>query len=206
MHLILSLFISMFAVAAPKHAALPNKLKCTAKELARLDCRLTSGTYNIRILPKTIAWSDGTWHTVDPMPLNGEAVAWEKIEFAFLNGWPILQLWLWEKGFSETEVQSLHWYVADAEKRKFTILSEGVVRKRRLEPVDPPAPPPEGAPAKGKTPVVVKTPKPKYLYDAWEPHALKVGKKGSLEWTLNSQKKIISKVVVPVTEKHEHEE
>ncbi|MGZ3723275.1 MAG: hypothetical protein ACXVA9_10110, partial [Bdellovibrionales bacterium] len=150
----------IFLVPPAFAAAKKDKLTCTAKEIARMDCRLISGTYNIRILPKTIAWNDGTWHTVDDMPLKGEAIAWEKIQFAFLNGWPILQLWIWEKGFSETEVQSMHWFVADAEKRKFTILAEGIVRKRRLEPAEPPPePPPAAAPVKGaKGPAVAVKP------------------------------------------------
>jgi hypothetical protein len=193
-------FLALLLVLTPALFASPaakDKLSCTAKELARFDCRLGAGVYNIRLLPKTIAWNDGTWHTIDDMPLKGEAVAWEKIEFKFLNGWPILQLWLWEKGFSETEVQSLHWYVADAEKRKFTVLSEGVVRKRRMEPVDPP-------PETNDTAKPVAAKKPKYLYDAWERYSLKPLKNGSLEWILGDQKKLISKVPVPVSEvKHE---
>lgn len=201
----MGLILTLFVLSSSVCAAGKEKLTCTAKELARFDCRLTSANYNIRILPQTIAWSDGTWHTVDPMPLKGEAVGWEKIEFKFLNGWPILQLWLWEKGFSETEVQSLHWYVADAEKRKFTILSEGVVRKRRLQPAEPPAPPAEGGAAAKKI-AAKPPPKAKFLYDAWEPHALKALKDGSLEWTLGSQKKIVSKVLVPVEHEKKHEE
>lgn len=162
---------------------LKDKLTCTGKELARQDCRLTSANYTVRLLPKTIVWNDGTWHTVDEMPLKGEAVAWEKIQFQFMAGWPILQLWLWDKGAGESEVESLHWYVADAEKRKFTLLAEGIVRKRRLEPSEEPPTKPTKA-------------NPKYLYDTWEPHSLKTAKGGSLEWRLNAQKKTISKVLV----------
>jgi hypothetical protein len=192
--LVMALLFSLALLAAPK-----DKLACTAKELARFDCRLTSGNYNIRLLPKTIAWNDGTWNTVDPMPLKGESVMWEKIQFQFINGWPILQLWLWEKGFSETEVQSLHWYVADAERRKFTVLAEGIVRKRRMEPVDPPPEVKKGDP-KAKKVAVKPPPQPKYLYDGWETFNLKPLKGGSLEWRLNDQKKIISKVMVPAEE------
>ena len=173
----------------------PEKLNCTAKEIARQDCRLMSGSYNIRLLAKTVAWNDGTWHTVDPMPLNGEAVAWERAHFQFMNGWPILQLWLWEKGTSETQVQSLRWYVADAEKRKFTILSEGVVRRRRTEGVEPPPEEPVVIPVKGakKAPAPVKkvvvNRGPVYIYDAWEPHGLKILKNGNLEWWISAQRK-----------------
>lgn len=162
-------FALALCAAAPK-----EKLTCNAKELAGQDCHLGSGNYDIRLLPKTIAWNDGTWHTVDEMPLKGEASAWEKVEFKFVSGWPILQLWLWDKGAGESAVQSLHWYTADAEHRRFTIISEGVVRKRRLEKVE------EGA-------------KPRYLFDPMENHSLKANKKGGLEWQLGTQKKIISK-------------
>ena len=156
-----------------------------------MDCRLTSGLYELRLLPKTVAWTDGTWHTVDRMPLKGDAAAWEKVEFKFLGGWPILQLWLWEKTQTETQIESLHWFVTDAENRKFTIITDGVVRKRRLElaePVTEVTPGPSQKAAKPK-----KVPPPKYLYDAWEPHSLKAVKDGSLEWQLSTEKKIIKK-------------
>lgn len=162
------------------HAGVKDKLSCTSKELATQDCRLTSGSYNIRLLAKTIAWNDGTWHTVDEMPLKGEALAWEKIKFEFQGHWPILQFWLWDKGTGESQIQSLHWFTADAEKRRLTILGEGVVRKRRLEPADPPGP---------KAPVA----KAKYLYDPQETHGIKALKNGNLEWQLKDQKKIIER-------------
>src|SRR5205085_1479004 len=94
------IFQAWLAFAADKPA-------CTAKELERLDCHLHKGRYDVRVLPQTIAWNDGTWHTVDQMPLNGEAVAWEKMNLDILSGWPVLQLWIWDKGTHETEVQSL---------------------------------------------------------------------------------------------------
>src|ERR1035437_9035078 len=187
------LLLLMLFTSALSATPLRDKLTCTLKELERQDCRLASANYIVRILPKTIVLNDGTWHAVDEMPLKGEAVAWEKIQFQFLSGWPILQLWLWEKGLGESEVESLHWYVADAEKRKFTLLAEGIVRKRRLEPSEP-EPPPETTAKRTKKPPR----KPKYLYDTWEPHSLTTAKGGSLEWRLNAQKKTISKVLVPV--------
>ena len=149
--------------------AVPSKLACAPKELKRQDCRLTTDTYNIRMLKDTVAWDDGTWHTVDDMPLKGEGVEWEKARFEFINHWPILQLWVWDAGVGENKVQSLHWYVADAEKRTFTVLAEGVVRRRRV--------------ADGKT-----------IYDAMEPHVLKPLKNGSLEWSLRNEKKLIERV------------
>lgn len=168
----------ILALSLPSaHAA--EKSVCTEKELARQDCRLTVGSYNIRVLPKTLAWNDGTWRSVDNMPLKGEAVMWEKIRFEMMNGWPILQLWLWEKGVGESEVQSLHWVVASAEKRKFSLLAEGVVRKRRVERS---AASPEGA-----------KPMPTFFYDAWESHHLNLLKDGSLEWFLGEQKKTLTR-------------
>jgi hypothetical protein len=162
--------------------AAPAKPSCSAKEIKRQDCRLYFDTYNLRLLKDTVAWNDGTWHTVDDIPLRGEGVEWEKARFEFLNGWPILQLWIWDAGAGENEVQSLHWYVADAEKRKFTIVATGVVRRRR--------------PHKPKTvegEVAAKAPA-KFTYDKMEPHALKPLKDGTLEWSLNREKKIIGRV------------
>lgn len=149
-----------------KKTTLPKgKTACSARELKRQDCRLTVGSYNLRLLKSTVAWDDGTWKTVDDMPLKDEEAQWEKATFNFINGWPILQLWIWDAGVGEAKVQSLHWYVADAEKRHFTILATGVVRKRR-----------------GK------------LMDPMEPHQLKATKDGGLEWTLKNEKKLIQRV------------
>lgn len=160
-----------------------SKTTCTKRELKALDCRLYTGAYNLRLLEKTVAWDDGTWHTVDPIPLVGEGVEWEKIQFEMLAQHPILQMWIWDKGVGESGVQSLHWYVADAEKRKLTVLAEGVVRKRHLKAVIDAAPA-AVATAKGKPPSPPPAPPPHYLYDAMEPHSLKTGKGGQLQWTL----------------------
>ena len=168
-----------------------NKSNCSARELRGLDCRLISGQYNLRLLEKTIAWSDGTWHTVDPLPLVGEGLEWEKVRFEIMGQRPILQLWLWDKGVGEAGVQSLHWYVCDVEKRKLTVLAEGIVRKRHLK-VPPPAPEPApGAPPPkaGKTAATAvlapKGPPPRqFMYDTMEPHALSLLKNGKLQWTL----------------------
>jgi hypothetical protein len=167
------------------HAAsgMKSKAACNSKEIKRQDCRLTVDTYNLRLLKDTVAWNDGTWRTVDDMPLKGEGVEWEKARFEFLNGWPIVQLWIWDAGTGENQVQSLHWFVADAEKRKFTVVATGVVRKRRPHKVAVP---------EGET--ATKGPPAKFTYDAMEPHALKPLKDGSLEWTLNRDKKIIGRV------------
>lgn len=177
--MLMLLLTALIAHAAPK-------LSCNAKELQRRDCRLIQANYNLRLLDKTVAWNDGTWHTVEPMPLSGEGVSWEKINFEIMNGQPVLQMWLWDKGVGEAQVQSLHWFVADAERRKFTILAQGVVRKRRLkEPLT-------GAEANG-APAAAAAKKPKYLFDAWETHGLKKLKNGTLEWTLGREKKILEK-------------
>ncbi len=189
MRLLMTLLIAT-ALAKGGAAPIKEKLNCSDKELERQDCHMVSGAYDIRLLPKTVAWSDGTWHTVDLMPLNGEAVEWERAGFRMMAGRPILQLWLWEKGFGETQVQSLHWYVADAEKRTFTILSEGVVRKRRPEQVELVV----QKPVKKGSGAVPRVAKPKFIYDGWEPHYVKALANGSLEWQLAGQKKIIPKV------------
>ena len=150
------------------HAAGPKpKLACDARELNGQDCHLHSGSYDLRLLKTTLAWNDGTWHTVDPLPLAGDGIEWEKAEFAIMNGRPILQLWIWDKGVGESKVQSLHWFTADAEKRKLTLLAEGVVRKRT----------PRG---EKETP----------LYDHADPHGVRV--KGKvLEWWLNGKTKAL---------------
>jgi hypothetical protein len=175
--------------------AAANKNTCTAKELARQDCHLRAGGYELSLLEKTVAWNDGIWHTVDPLPLSGEGVEWQAMHFDFLGKHPILQLWIWDQGSGtaagEAMVQSLHWYVADAEKRKFTVLAEGVVRKRRLKV---PAVEPKPTPPAAKGTVPKPPPKPKYLYDAEEKQNLHALKDGRLEWSLGAQKKILENV------------
>jgi hypothetical protein len=168
------LFYALLLPLAPAYGA-TDKLTCTVKELSRLDCHLRLGTYNIRLLPATIAWSDGTWHTINEMPLKGEAVAWEKVQFQILNKCPILQLWLWDKSVTETQVESLHWYVMAPEKKKMSALSDNIVRKRRLQQ----APQPPATPA--TAPILEHKPSAKYIYDAMDPHSLKTLKEGRLE-------------------------
>lgn len=165
-------FLPAICAAGPR--AVKARNSCTSRELSRQDCRLAQDTYDLRLLKDTVAWNDGTWHTVDDLPLKGEGIQWEKATFNFINGWPILQLWIWDAGVGENKVQSLHWYVADAERRRFTILAEGIVRKRRLKSV------PKAKPAE-------------MIFDAMEPHALKPLKNGSLEWTLKTEKKLIER-------------
>ena len=142
-----------------------TKLVCTPRELAVQDCHLRSRPYDLRLLKTTLAWHDGTWHTVDPLPLAGEGVEWQKAEFAILAGRPILQLWIWDKGVGESRVQSLHWFTADAEKRTLTLLAEGIVRKRT----------PRGE-------------KEKPLYDREDPHGLRLEGK-TLRWRLGNKTK-----------------
>lgn len=189
---ILAVVLPVWAGGGGARAA---KVACNSKELKGRDCRLSSGSYSLRLLDKTIAWNDGTWHTVDPMPLSGEGVEWEKASFSLMGGKPIVQLWIWDKGVGETQVQSLHWFVADAEKRKFTVLAQGVVRKRQLKQplvTEEEGAGGAGAPVAKKGTFPKKPPGPKYLYDAMEPHSLKVVKSG-LEWTLGRDKKLIER-------------
>lgn len=181
------IFLSLFATLSLFAAETKPKGTCHAKELKRQDCRLSAKSYELRLLGKTVAWTDGTWHSVDPMPLFGEGVVWEKVNFAFLNHQPILQVWLWDKGVGEAQVQSLHWYVMAAEKRRFQILSDGVVRRRhQKEKVDVPvdAVPPTKT-AESSAPVK----KPQFIYDKMETHSLKALKSGELEWSLGAQKR-----------------
>lgn len=173
-----SILLLNLLVGVGANASSPSKLACTARELRRKDCRLYAGGYNIRLLTETVAWSDGTWHTVDPMPMSKDTVEWQKIEFTFLARHPVLQFWLWDKGVGESQIQSLHWYVADAEKRKFTVLAEGIVRKRHQEKIELSGTPPAEN-------------KPKYLFDKWENHGIKALKNGDLEWKLGSERKIL---------------
>ena len=176
------LFLALFLPLAATSGA-TDKLICTGKELSRFDCHLRLGIYNLRLLPMTIAWSDGTWHTISAMPLKGEAVAWEKVQFQMLNKHPILQLWLWDKSVTETQVESLHWYIMASEAKKMNALSDNIVRKRRLEPAPEP-PPATGAAPKNKAAA-------KYLYDAMDPHSIKSLKEGRLEWHWRDQSKVI---------------
>ncbi|MBX3021041.1 MAG: hypothetical protein KF799_05135 [Bdellovibrionales bacterium] len=172
------------------HGVKPAKAKttCNAKELKGFDCRLMQGEYNLRLLDSTIAWKNSSHHTVDPMPLVGEGVEWEKIRFEIMGHRPVLQMWLWDKPVGQ--VQSLRWYVADTQNRKMAVLAQGVVRKRSLKE-DLPAGEGEAAPVAGGKP---KPPaKPKYIYDAFEPHSVRLLKDDRLEWTLGRDKKILEK-------------
>ena len=54
---------------------------CSDRELRRRDCRLRVEGYSLRLLKDTIAWNDGTWRTVDDMPLKGDDFEWEKASF-----------------------------------------------------------------------------------------------------------------------------
>jgi len=146
-----------------------NSVVCRPRELARQDCRLQIAPYNIRLLAETVAWHDGTWYTVDPIPLKN--ASWEKIQFSRLGGRPVLQFWLWDAGTDG--VQALHWYVADAEKRKFQVLAEGIVRRRRAR----------------HKPDEKPTDKITFIYDAIEKHSLKAGANGRLIWQLGSQRR-----------------
>jgi hypothetical protein len=161
-------------------AKLSEKTACTAREIQLQDCRLSSGTYKLRLLADTIARDDGTWHGVDSMPLKGEGTSWEKIHFKLFNGWPILQMWIWDKPAGEANVQQLHWYVGDVRNQtELQVLATGVVRRRRAKNVEVV----EGKPA----------PKPVYTLDAMEPHSLKLRNDGRLDWSLGSEKKILDK-------------
>jgi hypothetical protein len=185
---LLSILIFYFPAFAKKSAKASAKSICTARELIGQDCRVYSGSYQIRLLTDTIARDDGTWHTVDPMPLKGDGVTWEKVSFVIEHGQPVLQLWLWDKGIGETQVQALRWYVADARQGALKILSDGVVRRRRLKVL-------EENPADPNVPVANVKPEEKkklsFLYDGWEKHSVKVLKNRTLEWELGSHKKIL---------------
>jgi hypothetical protein len=174
--LLLSLLLPHTAMAA-------NKLSCTAREIQRRDCKLNYVSYEIRLLPDTVVRDDGTWHTVDPMPLAGEGVDWEKIRVDVYQGWPVLQFWLWDKGTGEAQVQQLHWYVVDGQKANLKTLAENIVRRRRIRP-------PEGE----IDPEELKKTKPVFIYDGMEKHDLKVLKNGNLELSLGKTGKIIEKV------------
>ena len=185
MNFSVTFFMGFVSLAA---AAKAPKLWCSSRELERRDCRLTSGTYNYRILNQTIAGSDGTWHSVNPMPLFGDGIEWEKVQFKILEQLPILQLWLWDKGVGESQVQSLRWFVVSLEHQHFAVLAEGVVRKRRLKPT-----PSEGEVQAAKI-VEGASLKPSYLYDKMEDHGLKASKDGFLLWHLGKEKKTLEKV------------
>jgi hypothetical protein len=181
--------IFMFTAAAVTNravcatAAPSAKSRCTAKELGGQDCWLKAGVYSLRLLEGTIAWNTGVRHFVDPTPLRGEGVSWERAQFEMFKTRPILQLWFWDKGEGEAKVQSLHWYVLETTPRRLDVLVEGVVRKRHRETS------PDQTAAENANPAPVR-----YIYDPWETHSLKLLKNGDLEWHLGRQTKILQKV------------
>lgn len=166
-------------------AGAADKTTCLRRELARKDCHLKIGSYQIRLLSASIARDDGTWHMVDPMLLKGEASQWERAKFEIFKGWPVLQLWLWDTGKGESRVESLHWFTADVRQRELKVLAKGVVRRRHVAPEPPVETQAVGAPAKHLA--------PKIIYDQEEKHSLKLLKSGELEWTLGREKKSLSK-------------
>ena len=137
---------------------LPEKSGCTPGELRAKDCRLRLGEYKIDLLEQTLAWNDGMWHAVNPMPVTGEGVTWENVKFERAGKRVLLQLWLWDKAVGEAQVQSLRWYVMSLGDRKLSTLADGVVRKRHAETQLSEAKP---------------TKEQKFLYDAPEKHGLK---------------------------------
>ncbi len=149
------------------------KHTCGAKEIERKDCVLSAGSYKLRLLAETVALNDGTWRSVDPMPLHGEGTIWHKVRFELMNGWPVLQLWIWDKPIGEAQVQSLRWFVASAENRKLSILASGVVRKRRQKES--------------------QVDKAEFIYDGWESYGLKVLGPHRIEFTLAREKKILER-------------
>lgn len=176
----------LLALAFQLNAKSADKKTCSARELRRFDCRLVIGARALRLLPETVAREDGVWHTVDQMPLKGD---WEKFRFEIMDGRPILQMWIWDSGSGESQVQSLHWYVTEVGQAKMEILADGVVRRRRVR---------------------AKEPKTDFIYDGWEKHELKARKGGGLDWRLGTQSKLISKTDTvkqpPATDKTPHQE
>lgn len=189
---ILSLmFVRNTALAAPVVTPVPvakssgAAVTCARKDLRRRDCRLTRGAYTLRLLEKTVVWNDGKAHAVDPLPLVGAGVEWERVRFEMLGGRPILQLWFWDEGSKETaEVQSLHWYVSEFVGEKLNVLAEGVVRKRRqLTSIAEAAPAAAGA--KTSKPIAKG---PKFIMDkSEERHGVRAVKGDVLEWRLGGE-------------------
>lgn len=172
---LVSTFIFLAAIStavAASSAGKNSRRGCLARDLARQDCELKDGGYTVRLLAETVTWNDGTWHTVEPLPLKDNQIAWEKMNFEILAGRPILQLWIWDKGDPQNQVQSLNWLTVDLSNRKFVLLAKGVVRKRRPKADSKPQ---------------------SYLYDGVLTHALKAQKSGELEWSLGNEKKILGK-------------
>ncbi len=143
---------------------------CKPKALLRKDCELKFKGHTVKLLKDTVAWNDGTWRAVDPMPLTQEGVKWERAKLEFINNRPILQLWLWDEGVGEAKVQSLHWYVYERSGQKLKALADGVVRKRRR---------------------LGEEPDSKFVYDSWKKHQLKALSGGALEWSLGNNRQIL---------------
>lgn len=106
------------------------------------------------------------------MPILAQDVEWERAELEFINDRPILQLWLWDGGVGEANVQSMNWFVYEMKDRKATLLARGVVRKRRR---------------------VGEGDESRFVYDAWQKHYLKAAAEGRLEWSLGSKTLILEK-------------
>lgn len=158
----------------------PTTVNCHPKQLKRQDCHLQIGKFEVSLLAGSVTWNDGTWRATEPMPLKGEGVEWDRMTFDIFEGWPVLQMWIWDAGRGETKVQSLQWFTVSLQGQKLTPLAEGVVRKRRLQVA-----PSDGTDGPAKTEAI--------LLEKPEPHGLKYLGDGKLEWQLNRQKKIIDR-------------
>lgn len=175
--------LSFSAVGKTLKGTSKTSAKCNAKSLKAQDCLLKAGTFEINLLSAAVAWNDGTWRTVEAMPLKGEGIEWDKISFEVKEGWPILQLWLWDSGVGEAKVQSLNWYVVDLADRKMKVLAQGVVRKRRLRKAD--------VDASGVEDPKVK--KPGFILEKTEEHHWKLLNAKRAEWRIGTDKKIIER-------------
>ena len=165
------IFLLLLEASAPRAA--PSSLSCPSANLRSRDCHLQLGSLEIDLLDQTIAWTDGTWHRVDPMPLVGEGVEWEKIKLENAAGTTLLQAWIWDKASGETKIQSLHWYVLQFANHDVKTLWQGVVDKRHPET------PGDDNPGKTKT---------VYLKDKTEVHGFRVVKTGRIEWWLGGER------------------
>jgi hypothetical protein len=180
----ISLLLALCSVSAAASIA-KEKLSCTSKELVRKDCPLKQGSFRLRLLDASVAWGDGIWHVVEKTPLNGDGTFWEKVHFSVLAGRPILQMWIWDKGAGEAVVQSLRWFTMDLSHRRASVLAEEVVRKRRLNVVEP------AEVGKSSRKAVAG---PKFIYDQMEAHGLQAGKDGVLHFQLGRNRRVLEKI------------
>lgn len=163
----------LFLAYPQADAASSSQLKCSAEKLEQKNCVLRAANYTIELADKKILLNDGTWRAVEEMPLyEAKSVQWDLARLRILQGRLLIELKMWDEPSGEAEIQSLHWFVLQADKgAKLERLLHQVISKRRKT-------------SSGQGEAVKKV----VLQDKVEPHGLKPIKDNKIHWWAGREK------------------